>query len=63
LELSVHPHDIAAGLGIDFEVPAEVALRLREHTAGWPLPEPPHYEPSTNPWADVLTRFGRQTHS
>src|SRR5262245_42358090 len=37
LELSLHAHDVCAGLGVPFEPPSDLAHRLREHTRPWPL--------------------------
>ena len=33
LELVMHAHDVCAGLGVPFEPPVDVCLRLREHRA------------------------------
>ncbi len=60
LELVVHSFDIAAGLGIDFDLDEAVAERLRDHTAGWPIPwQPSDYQPTGDAAADILARFGR----
>ena len=61
VELALHAHDVAVGLGVPFRPPAEVSRRLRDHTRPWPmwsiawgdLPE------TDDPWADLLTGSGR----
>jgi hypothetical protein len=37
LELALHAHDIAAGLGVALDVPVDAVGRLRDHVAGWPF--------------------------
>jgi hypothetical protein len=36
LELLLHGHDVASGLGVAFDPPDDVCARLRDHTRGWP---------------------------
>lgn len=62
LELVLHAHDVAAGLGLDFVPPADVCDRLRRHTADWPHWGSPGWPPLTldgDPWADLLAASGR----
>lgn len=61
LELILHAHDVCTGLGIPFEPPADLSLRLREHTRPWPL-----WTLAWNglgrtddPWGDLLASSGR----
>jgi hypothetical protein len=61
LELALHAHDVGAGLGLPFEMPAPLARRLLEHTRPWPmwtiawdgLPQ------TDDPWSDLLAGSGR----
>jgi len=61
MELILHAHDVCAGLGVEFEPPAPLCHRLREHTRPWPmwkaawsgLPE------TDDPWGDLLAGSGR----
>jgi hypothetical protein len=62
LELILHGHDVAAGLAMPFEPPADTCRRLRDHTRPWPLwtvawnglPD------TDDPWADLLHGAGRR---
>ena len=61
VELMLHAHDIAAGLGIEFEPPPDLCRRLREHTRPWPM-WGIYWKPlgdSDDPWGDLLTASGR----
>jgi hypothetical protein len=57
LEMILHAHDVCSGLGISFDPPRELCLRLRETVRDWPgqrsLPA------TDNPWTDLLERSGR----
>jgi hypothetical protein len=64
MEVALHAHDVALGLGVPFEPPVDVARRLREHTLDWPLwtHGGPGWRPvvrSIDPWGDLLTASGR----
>lgn len=60
LELVVHAHDIAMGLGFEFVPPADICERLLDHTAGWPGQLPvSDSTPVSDPWARLLARSGR----
>lgn len=61
LELILHAHDVATGLDVPFEPPADLSHRLREHTRPWPL-----WTTSwrglgctDDPWNDLLAGSGR----
>lgn len=63
LEMILHGHDVAAGLGVPFEPPDALCRRLRDHTHEWPhwsaagwhrLPR------TTDPWHDLLDGSGRR---
>ena len=62
VELILHSHDVSAGLGVPFDPPADLCVRLREHTRPWPvwtvawngLPE------TSDPWDDLLRGSGRR---
>ncbi len=58
LELIIHTYDIASGLQVAYDPPAELVQRLTDHTATWPGQDP--VEPSGDPWADMLRRYGRE---
>jgi len=57
LEMILHAHDVCTGLGVVFDPPRDVCLRLRDTTNDWPgqakLP------PTDDPWSDLLERSGR----
>jgi hypothetical protein len=61
MELILHAHDAALGLGVEFEPDAELCDRLCEHTRPWPmwtvvwdgLPR------TGDPWSDLLVGSGR----
>lgn len=57
LELVLHAHDVAAGLGVEFDPPWALCSRLLHHTRDWP--NQPTMPPSSDPWADLLERSGR----
>jgi hypothetical protein len=62
LELVLHAHDVAAGLGVPFAPPAEVCARLRDHTRDWPHWRSPGWCPpptTDDPWHDLLVGSGR----
>ncbi len=62
LEMVLHGHDVALGLGVAFEPPPDVCARLRDHTRGWPHWSAPGWsEPPTtdDPWSDLLRGSGR----
>lgn len=63
LELILHAHDVCAGLGVEFEPPADLCRHLREHTRpwatwsqGWSLGN------TDDPWGDLVTGAGRARH-
>ena len=56
-ELLLHTHDICAGLGVPFMPPEPACLRLRDHTAPWPIG--PEMAATADPWQDLLRRSGR----
>ena len=63
LELILHGHDVCAGLGVEFEPPASLSRRLRDHTRDWPHWTGPGWSapPATgDPWSDLLTGAGRR---
>ena len=64
LELILHAHDVAAGLGVEFDPPTQMCEHLRRHTASWPFwTAVPGWKPLTltgDPWADLLQASGRQ---
>jgi hypothetical protein len=62
LELLLHGHDVAAGLGVVMEPPADVCARLIEHTRGWPHWSSPGWSPAMtteDPWGELLRASGR----
>ena len=62
LELVMHGHDVCAGLGVPFEPPADVCLRLREHTRDWVHWTTPGWHAlaaTGDPWGDLLDAAGR----
>jgi len=62
LELILHAHDIASGLGARFDPPPQLADRLRRHTRDWAFWRTPGWSPLTlagDPWADLLRASGR----
>ena len=61
LELALHAHDVAVGLGVGFVPPADGARHVREHTRSWEMwafmgPGLGHED---DPWADLLQASGR----
>ena len=62
LELILHGHDVASGLGVEFEPPADLCARLREHTRPWPTwnLEWDGLGRTADPWHDLLAASGRQ---
>lgn len=61
LEMVLHGHDVAAGLGVPYEPPEGVCARLRDHTRDWPhwsLAWKP-LRRSADPWRDLLEASGR----
>ncbi|HVT77247.1 MAG TPA: hypothetical protein VHD87_09465 [Acidimicrobiales bacterium] len=62
LEMILHGHDVAAGLGVKYEPPEGLVIRLRDHTRGWPHWSSPGWRPvarTGDPWADLLEASGR----
>lgn len=63
LELVLHAHDVAVGLGVPFAPPVEVVERLRSHVAGWPFwGGYGSWTPLTmagDPFVDLLVSTGR----
>jgi hypothetical protein len=62
LELILHGHDVAAGLGVPFAPPVPLCERLRRHTSEWPHWRSPGWSPLTlagDPWTDLLRAAGR----
>ena len=61
LELVLHAHDVCAGLGVPFEPPADLCLRLREHTRPWPVWTSAWQglRQTDDPWGDLLASSGR----
>jgi hypothetical protein len=62
LEMILHGHDVAAGLGIKYEPPESLVIRLRDHTRGWPHWSSPGWHPvarTGDPWRDLLEASGR----
>jgi hypothetical protein len=61
LELLLHAHDIATGLGVPFEPPSGPCERLREHVRDWPFWNDP-WAPlamTGDPLDDLLRASGR----
>jgi len=65
LELILHAHDVAVGLGIAFEPSAGLCHRLREHTRHWPLWKLAwdDLDRTDDPWDDLLKASARRSHS
>jgi hypothetical protein len=61
LELILHAHDVCTGLGVPFEPPADLSLRLREHTRPWPMWSIAWngLSRTDDPWGDLLAGSGR----
>jgi hypothetical protein len=61
IELSLHAHDVCAGLGVPFEPPADLSRRLREHTRAWPMWRVvwDGLRTTDDPWDDLLASTGR----
>jgi hypothetical protein len=62
LEMVLHAHDVCAGLGVPFAPPADVCLRLREHTRDWVHWTTPGWHElaaTDDPWGDLLDAAGR----
>jgi hypothetical protein len=61
LELILHAHDVCAGLGVPFEPPADLTVRLREHTRPWPIWTLGWSDlgRTGDPWGDLLASSGR----
>ena len=61
VELSLHAHDVALGLGVGFEPAAALCGRLRDHTRPWPMWDRmgPGVDATDDPWADLLRASGR----
>jgi hypothetical protein len=64
MELILHAHDVASGLGVAFDPPTAGCERLRGHTQHWPMwTIAPGWSPLSmtgDPWADLLRSSGRQ---
>ena len=62
LELVLHGHDVAAGLQVEFEPPADVCARLRDHTRDWRHWQGGAWAPlqfTDDPWGDIVAGSGR----
>jgi hypothetical protein len=62
LEMILHGHDVAAGLGVKYEPPEGLVIRLRDHTRGWPHWSAPGWHTvgrTGDPWLDLLEASGR----
>jgi hypothetical protein len=61
MELILHAHDVCVGLQVPFEPPADLCLRLREHTRPWPMwtGEWHGLRHTDDPWDDLLVSSGR----
>ena len=62
LEMILHAHDVCCGLGVEFDPPAGLCERLREHTRSWPHWSMPGWSalPTTDDaWSDLLEGSGR----
>jgi hypothetical protein len=62
LEMILHGHDVATGLDIEFEPPADLCQRLRDHTSTWIHWTAPGWsQPAVtdDPWGDLLRGAGR----
>lgn len=61
VELILHAHDAALGLGVEFEPNAELCHRLREHTRPWPMWTVAWHglAHTGDPWSDLLVGSGR----
>jgi len=62
MELVLHGHDVAQGLGVAMEPPAEAIQRFIEHTADFPVWSYPGWSPvmaTGDPWGDLLVATGR----
>jgi len=58
-----HAHDVCAGLGVDDEPDAEMARRIRDHTAAWPMWARAFgavVARTDDPWGHLLGASGRQ---
>ena len=62
VELILHAHDVCRGLYVPFEPPADLCLRLREHTRPWPMWTVAWHGlgRSDDPWTDLLHGSGRE---
>lgn len=63
LEMILHGHDVAAGLGVPYEPPEGLCIRLRDHTRGWPHWSSPGWSAvarTGDPWRDLLDASGRK---
>lgn len=62
LEMVLHGHDVAAGLQVPYEPPAEECARLRDHTREWRHWNGgvwPTLQITDDPWGDIVTASGR----
>jgi hypothetical protein len=61
MELILHAHDVATGLGVAFEPDAALCRRLGEHTRDWPMWSYGWGDlgRSDDPWGDLLAASGR----
>lgn len=61
LEMMLHGHDVAAGIGVPYEPPEGLCTRLRDHTHTWPF-WGTAWKPirrTTDAWGDLLDASGR----
>lgn len=63
LELILHAHDVAVGLGIAFDPSAGLCHRLREHTRHWPVWKTAWNDlgRTDDPWNDLLRASARRS--
>jgi len=57
LEMVLHGHDVASGLGVHLRLPDDLARRLLGSTDGWPGAVP--LGATGDAWSDLIARSGR----
>jgi hypothetical protein len=57
LEMILHGYDISCGLESPLDPPRQECQRLLDHVRDWPWLGA--YEPTGDPWLDLLARSGR----